>query len=470
MLGGSSGSNFMLYVRGNKADFDTWVYKGGTGWDWDNVTYYYKKSEGNQIPEIMQGSSADLHNTKGPLGITRPLWENRTRKYLGALSENYKILTDTNGHEQLGYSMPPYTIANKVRQSTATAFLSPIKERKNLFILKGTLCTKVLIEKSRAIGVQVKLKNNKTINLYAAKEVVLSAGAINSPQLLMLSGIGPPKHLREKGIQVLVDLPQVGQNLYEHPTAQLLLTGKKGFESVRDNIDLLTNYDKLPFPFIIGHVSLSKDQPFPDYQTLGLPSSTASMMPTLICSLLFGLDDRICIAIADACKTQETLLVTIILLHPKSKGHIELRSKNPEDSPKIFLKLFSNKYDLDKHARCVEDFLIKVKNTSYFKSVNSEVIDFKVPQCAHIKFNSHEYWKCHILNTASTIWHPVGTCVMGREGKSVVDAELKVWGVDRLRIGDASIMPGITSGNTNAPCIMIGEKLADMIKRSHGVY
>ncbi|KAI8437078.1 hypothetical protein MSG28_010438 [Choristoneura fumiferana] len=416
MLGGSSGANLMLYVRGNKADFDTWVSKGATGWDWNNVTYYFKKSEGNQSPEIMQAGSAELHNTKGPLKTTRPLWKNITSKYLKAFSENHKILTDTNGHEQLGYSMPPYTIANKERQSTSTAFLSPIKERKNLFVLKETLCTKVLIKNHKAIGVEVKLKNNKIISLYATKEVVLSAGAINSPQLLMLSGIGPKKHLREKGIKVLLDLPQVGQNLYDHPLVQFGLTGEKGLKSVRENFDLLTTYDKLPLPIIMGHVSLSNDQPFPDYQALAIPFPAATIMPTIVCNFQFGLDDRICTALADACKTQETLITYIALLHPKSKGYIELRNKDPANSPKIFVKYYSDNDDLEKHARSIEDFIITLKDTKYFKSIHSDIIDFKVPQCAQIQFNTHEYWKCYVLNSATTLWHPVGTCVMGLKG------------------------------------------------------
>ncbi|KAI8422785.1 hypothetical protein MSG28_006530 [Choristoneura fumiferana] len=466
MLGGSSGANYLYYVRGNKADFDTWVHKGAHGWDWNNVTYYYKKSEGNRSPEILKAGSAELHNTKGPLGITRPTWDKETRKYLDAFSEKHEILTDTNGYEQLGYSLPPYTIADKKRQSTAVAFLRPIKDRKNLFVLKKALCTKVLIKNKRAIGVVVKLDNKKLVNLYANKEVVLSAGTINTPQLLMLSGIGPKDHLTEKGIKVLLDLPQVGRNMYDHPTVTVTLTGKKGIKTAPQNIKVLTDLDTFPTPCIMGHVALSKNQSYPDYQTLAFPFPAATLLSTLICSYVFRLDDRICTAVAETGQKQETLMAQITLLHPKSSGYVELKSKNPEHGPKIFAKYYSDDEDLDKHARSIEDY-ISVINSEYLQSVNSEITDLKIPQCADIEFNTHEYWKCHVLNIATTLWHPVGTCAIGFKGKSVVDAELRVWGIDGLRIGDASVMPHITSGNTNAPCIMIGEKLADMIKRSH---
>lgn len=238
----------MYYVRGNKADYDTWEELVGQGWGWDNVTYYFKKSEGNQDQEIMQSDSTDLHNSTGPLKITRPSTDKQTTKYFEAFGYKHEILTDTNGHEQLGYSLPQYTIADKQRQSTAIAFLTPdtVKNRPNLFVVKEALCTKILFgDNKRATGVEVKLSSNNVISLHATKEVILSAGAVNRPQLLMLSGIGPQEHLNEKGIQVMVDSPLVGQNLQDHALVPIVLTGKKSLLSAVGNLNILSYIDEL---------------------------------------------------------------------------------------------------------------------------------------------------------------------------------------------------------------------------------
>ncbi|XP_063384357.1 ecdysone oxidase-like [Cydia fagiglandana] len=472
MLGGSSGANYMYYVRGNKGDYENWVSQGGIGWDWDNVTHYFKKSEGLKSPEILAAGSADLHNTEGPLGVSLLKWDEETmntlNSYLSAFGEKHPILIDTNGHEQIGYALPPFTVYDKRRQSTAVSFLRPIKSRENLYVLKNTLCTKVLFDENlRAIGVEVKLPSKKMININANKEVVLSAGSINTPQLLMLSGIGPQPHLIDMGIEVVLDSPLVGQNLQDHCYYLVILTGRKGFESVPQNIKVLTNLDQFPIPAITGHIALSNDSTVPDYQAQVYAVPAATVFSTLVCSYVFGLDDKICTAIAKASQKQETLVAALSMLHPDSRGHIELRSKNPEDKPKIFLGYYENDADLDKHAKIAKHYL-EVLDSEYMRSVNSEVVDIKVPQCADIEFNTHEYWKCVALNTASTQWYPSGTCVMGVEGKSVVDPELRVRGVTGLRIGDASIIPSLTSGNLNAPVIMIGEKLADMIKQTRG--
>ncbi|XP_063622405.1 ecdysone oxidase-like, partial [Cydia splendana] len=470
-LGGSSSINFMYYVRGNKADYDTWEELGGQGWGWDNVTYYFKKSEGNQDQEIMQSDSADLHNSTGPLKITRPATDTQTTKYFEAFGYKHEILTDTNGHEQLGYSLPQYSIADKQRQSAAIAFLSPdtVKNRSNLFVLKEALCTKIIFdENKRATGVEVKLSSDKIISLYATKEVILSAGAVNSPQLLMLSGIGPQDHLNEKGIQVLVNSPLVGQNLQDHALVPVILTGKKSLLSAVGNLKILSYIDELNVsPSLAGFVSLSDDQLYPDYQTIVFPFPTGSIFSTAICSYVFEWDDQICTAVAQSGQTKEILFALLTLLQPDSRGRIELRTNNPEDTPKIYTGYFSNDTDLEKHVKCVQDY-VSVVDSPYLKSLDSEVVDLNVPQCVGIDFNTEEYWKCFVLNTASSFYHPSGTCAMGEEGMSVVDAELKVRGVSGLRVGDASIIPRITSGNINAPCIMIGEKLADMIKNTYG--
>ncbi|XP_063636026.1 ecdysone oxidase-like [Cydia splendana] len=466
MLGGSSSANYMYYVRGNPLDYERWSELGAEGWDYRNVTGYFKKSEAIKNPEIVR-ASPDLHNTEGPMGVTWIPWDQYTKKFLLAF-ESYDFHLDTNRFDQLGYSFPQYTMWDKIRQSTANAFLRRAKHLDNLFVLKNSLCTKVLFSDNKtAVGVEIKLPSKEIIYTYARKEIILSAGAINTPKLLMLSGIGPRDHLLEKGIRVLVDLPLVGSNLQDHAATIVILTGEKGMESAYHNFKLFANLHRFPTPTIMGFETLSDDNTrIPDYQTFVFPLPAATLISTMICSYVIDLDDRICTAVAEIGQKQETLFTLITLLHPRSRGRVELRSNNPEVAPKIFTGYYSNETDLEIHAKSVMDY-IKITESHYLKSLNSTVVNLRVPQCQNIKFNTLEYWKCHILNTATTVWHPVGTCAMGIEGQSVVDAELRVRGVHRLRIGDASVMPTITSGNTNAPCIMIGEKLADMIKVSY---
>lgn len=218
MLGGSSGANYMFYVRGNKADYDSWAQQGNEGWDWDNVIEYFKKRERLKDHTILNSSSADLHNTNGYLGITRPIFPEITKDYFEAFKENgHEILVDTNGHQQIGYSAPTFTIDNHIRQSTANAFLSTIRERTNFYVLKNTMVRKIVFDDSKnAIGVEVTLPDSRTIKVMVRKEVIVSAGAVNSPQLLMLSGIGPENHLKEMNIDVLLDSPNVGDNLQDH--------------------------------------------------------------------------------------------------------------------------------------------------------------------------------------------------------------------------------------------------------------
>ncbi|XP_075974086.1 ecdysone oxidase-like [Anticarsia gemmatalis] len=468
MLGGSSGANYMFYVRGNEKDYNDWVEQGNEGWDWETVMYYFKKSERLHDETVTKSDQGCHHNTDGYLGVTRPLWKKRTAKYLQAFQENgHKIIQDCNGQEQLGYTIPPYTIDNNVRQHTATAFLEPIKDRKNLFVLKKTMARRILFNnEKKAVGVEVRLPNRKIVSLFARREVILSSGAINSPQLLMLSGIGPRKHLQEMGIDVLLESPHVGGNLQDHPIVTVPIGVEKDTKSMLDNIDLLANLDKFPSPCIMGFVSTNKSHSVPEYQTSIFPLPAYSPISALICAHVFRLEDQICMALHDQNKHRRILYTIFTLLHPESRGKIRLRNSNPETPPLIFNGYYSNKIDIDNHARFIEDY-ISVVNTPYFKSIEADVIDMKIPQCKSTKFGSHAYWKCFVLNIATTQWHPSGTCAMGPNG--VVDERLRVRGVSGLRVVDASIMPTIISGNLNAPTIMIGEKASDMIKADNGI-
>ncbi|KAG6460379.1 glucose dehydrogenase [FAD, quinone] [Manduca sexta] len=470
MVGGSSGANFMFYVRGNKADFDDWVAEGNEGWDWETVSYYYKKSEGMRDEAILNSSSSYLHNTDGYLGVTRLNWPEETKPYFDAFRENGReILLDTNGSPQNGYSQPQMTIDKGIRQSTAVAFIRPIKDRKNLNILTNTMARKVILdENNKAIGVEIKLADGTIKNVMARKEIILSAGSYISPQLLMLSGVGPSDHLKEMDIEVKVESPQVGQNSEDHPIVLVTLTGKENPKSVTKNLQLFNHLETFGGPVLMGHQALNKQQTYPDYQAIGFPLPAAGLLSTIMCSHMFDLEDHICAALIEATLYKEHLTTCISLQHPHSRGQIKLQSNDPEDPPLIYTGYFNDERDLETFASSVEDFLT-ILNTTMFREMNSEVVNMDVRQCNHLEFGSHDYWKCFVKNTAGTEWHTSSTCRMGREGLGVVNERLQVYGVKNLRIADASVIPHITSCNINAPTIMIGEKAADMIKEDHNI-
>ncbi|KAJ2950238.1 hypothetical protein O0L34_g11600 [Tuta absoluta] len=469
MLGGSSGTNYMFYVRGHRKDFENWVKVGATGWDWKTVLNYFKKSERMLSEPILNGRSAHLHGYNGYLGVSRPDWGNQSNKYLKAFRANgHRILVDNNDYNTLGYSQPSFTIDPPFRQNTALAFLNPIKDRPNLFVLKNTFVRKVLFDKNkRAVGVEVRQGEN-ILRFCAIKEVILSAGALNTPRILMSSGVGPKEHLEENGINIILDSPNIGQNLQDHPTILVSLTAKKDFSSAVRNLDLLTNLDTFPTPTIMGMVSLNKSFPdaVPDYEVIGFPFPAATPSPGLICSYVFDYEDNICEAIANAGQTRETLFALLSLLHPDSRGSVRLRSPDPEDEPVVDSGFYKLESDLDKHARCVEDY-ISVLNTKYFRRAKGAVVDYGIEQCKHLTFASHEYWKCHVRNIVQTEWHLTGTCAMGPEGVGVTDERLKVRGLKGIRVVDGGAIPLVTSGNTNAPIIMLAERASDLIKEDN---
>ncbi|KAI5642780.1 GMC oxidoreductase domain-containing protein [Phthorimaea operculella] len=469
MLGGTSGTNYMLYVRGHRKDYENWVKAGVPGWDWETVLYYFKKSEKMTSQPILNGSSADQHSNKGYLGVSRPDWGEQTTNYLDSYKENgRRILLDNNDINPLGYSQPCYTIDPPFRQNTAFAFLIPIKNRKNLFVMKKSFVTKVLFdENKRAVGVEVKVHGKEFITVCANKEIILSAGALNSPRILMSSGVGPKEHLEENNIKVILDSPNVGQNLQDHPTVIFTVTAEKSAASAINNFQLLTDLDKFPNPIMLGLASLDKSpNAYPDYETIVLPFPTASPILGMICSLVFQYEDYVCEKMASEVKLKKTIFHMLSLSHPESRGFVKLRSSDPEDPPIVDSGYYKTDEDLEKHARCLEDY-VTLLNTSYFKKIGSRVVDLGLKECNNVTFLSHEYWKCHARTMAQTEWHLCGTTAMGSEGEGVIDEKFRIWGLKGIRVVDGGALPLVPTGNTNAPIIMVAERASDLIKEDN---
>ena len=455
MLGGSSSINFMAYTRGNPHDFDDWAkMTGDETWSWANTLPYFKKSERLVDPVLLKADAGAFHGTDGYLGISRN-HKDEVLKYFQAFNETgHDIVLDTNGDTPLGYTENLFTIAKGKRQSTAQAFLQPIKNRPNLYVLKNTLVSKIIFDDDKnAIGVEAITESNETVRFNAKKEVVVSAGAINTPQLLMLSGVGPKDHLISQDIEVISNLP-VGQALQDHVT--VIMSHTMGDALPPQPV----NPSDFPTPAVFGYVTLNHSQDYPDYQTYSLLMNDPTAM-LQFCAFYYSFLDEICDALYDGSVGKSVLLTSHVLLYTKSRGKILLRSKDPKEQPLIYTGYYSNNEDLENHATYIQDFL-RVQETDFFESVESELVIPEVCGCGEFN-DTQEYWKCYTLCMMVAGYHYTGSSPMG----VVVDSHLRVYGVQNLRVADASIMPKIVGSNINAATIMIGEKASDFIKEDH---
>ncbi|KAJ8719819.1 hypothetical protein PYW08_011994 [Mythimna loreyi] len=373
--------------------------------------------------------------------------------YLAAFEElGHRIVDDiTSDNIFLGYTEPLLTLGDGIRETNAIAYLGPAKSRSNLCIATSTTATKVLIENGMAIGVQITTSSGETYKLYATKEVILSAGAINSPKLLMLSGVGPKKHLDSLGIPVVADLP-VGQNLSDHNLAVVLIQ----MDEIHGPIPPVNPYT-FPLPITTGYVALDKKQTYPDYQTINLVIPHDSPTLLQVCVNVFKYSDEICNKFYAAGINRTTFFAVPNLLVTKSRGQILLASNDPTDDPLVYTGMYSDKSDLKLMGKCLADFA-SVLNTKYFRSVNATLVDTGL--CSDK--SGIEFWECYALAMSGSMWHYAGTCAMG----SVVDNTLRVKSIQGLRVVDASVMPAQVSGNINGVVTMIAERGAEFILKT----
>lgn len=475
VLGGSSTINAMIYVRGNRHDYDLWESLGNPGWSYENVLPYFLKSEDNRNPYLAR---TKYHNVGGYLTVQESPW--RTPLAIAFLQAGrelgYKI-RDCNGELQTGFMIAQGTIRRGSRCSTAKAFLRPVRLRRNLHISMRSHTTQVLIDPNTKTAYGVKfMKNNRPFAVRAKREVVLSAGALSTPQLLMLSGVGPKDHLESFGIPVLSDL-KVGHNLQDH-------VGLGGFTFIIDDPisfkkDRFQNFG-VAMEYILNErgplTSLgvegvafvnTKYAPesgtWPDVQFHFAGSSVSSDGDRV--KHVTGLRDSVYNTVYKPINNAETWSILPLLLRPRSTGWVRLKSTDPRVYPDINPNYFTHKEDV---AILIEGIRIglNVSNTAAFQRFNSRPHKIAFPGCKQYPFDSDEYWECSIRHFTFTIYHPTSTAKMGPpdDPDAVVDPRLRVYGIGNLRVIDASIMPTIVSGNTNAPTIMIGEKGADMIK------
>ncbi|XP_048482550.1 glucose dehydrogenase [FAD, quinone] isoform X3 [Plutella xylostella] len=477
VLGGSSSINAMFYVRGNKEDYNEWAAAGNTGWSYDDVLPLFKKSEKFYKPTP---ESDVYHGTDGYLYVEHTDNVLETEQIvLNATAElGIKVLNDICGETQMGITRSLTTTQDGERLSTARAFLNPIKDRSNLDVVKNAYVTKLVFKDgtNEVTGVIIS-KDGKEIQANARKEVVLSAGSINTPQLLMLSGIGPKKHLEELNIKVRADLP-VGQNLQDHLFVTMFFKAKSelnvgNIETVLQGVgDFVLQRTGILADLSPQRVITFINTTDPNASTPDIQFHHVMFEPnnTEIVDFfdLHGNTEEVQRKFKEINKDHRVIMPYIVLLRPKSKGQLLLKSTDPNVFPDLYSNYFQEQEDVDTILRGMR-YMTKLADTETFKKHGLSLTWLDLDDCkAYRDKLSDQFLECIARHLTFSLYHPVGTAKMGPDGDatSVVDPELRVRGVKNLRVVDSSIMPIIPRGNTNAPSIMIGEKGAELVTKT----
>ncbi|SHJ11456.1 choline dehydrogenase [Shimia gijangensis] len=454
VLGGSSSLNGLLYVRGHQADYDRWRQMGNEGWGWDDVLPLFKRSE------QQERGADDYHGTDGELSVSnmrlqRPICD---AWVAAAQAAGYPYNPDYNGSEQEGVGYFQLTTRNGRRCSSAVAFLNPARKRPNLEIITKALVNRVVIADGRATGVAYLDGSGKEQIVQCTREVVLSSGALGSPQILMMSGIGEAEQLKEHGIDVVADLPAVGKNMQDHLQARLVF--KCNEPTLNDEVRSLLNQAKIAAKYAmfragpmtmaaslaVGFMKTGPHVETPDIQFHVQPWSADSP--------------------GEGVHPYSAFTMSVCQLRPESRGELRLASSDPRDKIKIHPNYLST--DLDCRT-IVEGVKIARKIARHAPLASKISEEFRPTK--DLDMDDYEGTLDWARNYSSSIYHPTGTCKMGQGPNTVVDSRLRVHGIRGLRVADCAIMPEIVSGNTNAPAIMIGEKASDLMieDRAHPI-
>jgi choline dehydrogenase len=444
VLGGSSSINGMVYIRGQHEDFDHWRQLGNAGWSFDDVLPYFKRAESN-----VRGSD-NFRGSGGPLCVSDVEKHPIAEAFIdSATALGFPRNDDFNGAAQDGVGYHQTTTRDGKRCSTAVGYLNPARRRGNLQIETNAHSEKIIVEGKRAVAVQFR-QGGQLKTAHARREVILCGGAINSPQLLMLSGIGPAAHLGQHGIAVIHDLPGVGQNLQDHYSAPIKLKAKL---PITVNDVMLSNFRKLkvglqyytmrtgPLAMISSPAALfAKTRP-----ELATPDVKCSISP-------FSADRP-----QDGLHKFSGFTMIAYQLRPESRGQIKLKSANPADPPAMIPNYLTDPVD----QQTIVDGLKLCRRILAHPSLQQYIAEeFQPGPSTATDIQLLDYAR----QRGGTVYHPTSTCTMGTGPMAVVDPELKVHGIEGLRVADASVMPTVISGNTNAATIMIGEKLSDMVR------
>ncbi len=448
VLGGSSSLNGLLYIRGQHQDYDDWAALGNEGWSFDEVLPYFKKSECQS-----RGEDA-YHGVDGPLKVSdlRLRREIAERFIEAARQTGIPANPDCNGERQEGVGYFQQTAHKGLRCSSAKAFLRPALKRPNLTLLTHAHTRRILLEGKQATGIEFEHKGKRLL-AQATREVVLSAGAIGSPQILQCSGIGEPEHLASVGVDCRHPLPGVGENLQDH--LQIRLVFKTRCRTLNDEVNNTLKKMGVGMQYALsrtGPLTLAASQVYIFTQSrdgLSRPDIQFHMQP-------LSADKP-----GDGVHPFSAFTASVCQLRPHSRGRIRIRSADPHQYPSIQPNYLSAEED----CQVAVDAIKVARRIAEADALRPVITDEYVPGR---QYQSDEELLQAARRFSQTIYHPTSTCKMGQDDMAVVDSRLRVHGITGLRVADASIMPVIVSGNTNAPSIMIGEKAADMIKEDQG--